>query len=230
VGIRALVVGLILCASVVARADAVLRLPVVKDSRSIILRATHIVLVEIVSAADDGVDAEKRPMTKLGVRSVEILKGAIDGDLAATVRVVHYPPGSPARARLYGAWSYAALPVGARFVVFAIATTNRLADVVVDPASGVCVTVTFGRPGKRSSTPPRGSVTITSSPSAWKTNPSTSVRSPRPPPPPHATSVAATSHRHARASICRPSHAGASAATLAPRTVAAQVRLPQARR
>ncbi len=138
VAARALVIGLVVCASVVcasvvARAGGVLRLPVVKDSRSIILRATHIVIVEIVSAADDGVDGEKRPMTKLGVRAVDVLKGAIDGDTRAVARVVRYPAGSPATARLYGAWSYSDVPVGARFVVFANAPSGRLADLIVDP-------------------------------------------------------------------------------------------------
>jgi hypothetical protein len=131
---RMLVIGLVLGASVVASAE---RVRVVEGSRSLILRATDIVIVEIVAAADAGVDGQGRPMAKIRVKAVEVLKGAIDAGARAEVRVIHYAPGTPTTARHAGVWSYAELSVGARFVVFADADTKvaRLEDVTADAAS-----------------------------------------------------------------------------------------------
>src|SRR5689334_1220160 len=112
-GVR-VVVALVLGLALAGPAAA---LPVVADSRSQVLRATHIVAVEIERAADDGVDGERRPLTALRVRVIEVLKGTLTGGAGASadVRVVHYPPGTPTTARHYGAWSYTELAPGARF-------------------------------------------------------------------------------------------------------------------
>jgi hypothetical protein len=116
-------------------------LPVVADSPALVLRASHIVRVEIVSAADDGVDGQRRPMTAMRVRVIEVLKGTLAGGAgagaSADVRVVHYPPGTPTTARHYGVWSYTELTPGARFVVIAAGAAGdaALADLVVDPAA-----------------------------------------------------------------------------------------------
>ena len=111
------------------------------DSKSIVLRSTHILLINVISV-DAGPWADSRPGLKarnldLSVRVDEVLRGKLDpppgGPVHISVKQNDYA-GELMMQPLPGAWPRGDLLPGTSLVAFAVTTEQRAETVLVEPA------------------------------------------------------------------------------------------------
>lgn len=110
------------------------------SSRSLVLRATHILLIRIVSSQvgpwiTDQVGNPKRN-AQLTIRLEEILKGTVQQSPGSEIRI-NIEQSRRAGTRYYvvsGVWSYQPIEPGSRLITFSSATGNRVSDLLVEPS------------------------------------------------------------------------------------------------
>jgi hypothetical protein len=111
------------------------------DSKSIVLRSTHILLVEVLNAKA-GVWEPSRPGLKsrrvdLSLQISEILRGKLDPAPVATADIAITQSdydGELMMQPLPGAWSHVNLQPGTKLVVFSASNQNSVAIVLAEPA------------------------------------------------------------------------------------------------
>ena len=114
-------------------------IPVVPESPSLILRATHILLVRIVQADvgawANGSDGMPRRSANLLLELEEVLKGDVDGHAGDRFRLEITQSGRPGSRvfALPGVWSDLPLDVGTRYVTFSSGEMHRAAEVLRSP-------------------------------------------------------------------------------------------------
>jgi hypothetical protein len=115
-------------------------IPVVPESPSLILRATHIVLVRIASADvrpwTNRADGMPERAADLVLELEEILKGDVDGHTGDRFRLEITQTGRPGSRvfALPGVWSDLPLDVGTRYVAFSVSDRHKAVDVMQGPA------------------------------------------------------------------------------------------------
>jgi hypothetical protein len=113
--------------------------PVVSESPSLILRATHIVLLA-VDAAEVGpwgqnADGLRERTATLSLRLEQTLKGDIEDRVGERFRLAVHQTGLPSTRvfALPGAWTNKPLDVGQRLVVFSVSSHRHVRQVLEEP-------------------------------------------------------------------------------------------------
>jgi hypothetical protein len=112
---------------------------VVSDSRSYLLRATHVVLVRIEAAKAGNWAPNERGVVRtveVEARLEAIFKGKL-GELPGNIvraALVQFGTGTSRIAGVPGAWSHRRIEAGSRFVVISVTRSENAAEVLLDPA------------------------------------------------------------------------------------------------
>jgi hypothetical protein len=113
--------------------------PVVSESPSLILRATHIVLLA-VEAAEIGpwgqnADGLRERTATLSLRLEQTLKGDLEDQTGERFRLVLHQTGLPSTRvfALPGVWTNKPLDVGSRLVVFSVSSHRHVRQVLEEP-------------------------------------------------------------------------------------------------
>ena len=115
-------------------------LEVIPDSPSLILRATHILSIEIQARRE----GEWQPAPQGGVYRqstltialLEVLKGTTTegADTVIEVQITQYGTGTSRIAAVPGVWSYQPTDPGTRMIAFSVSADNSAAILLTDPA------------------------------------------------------------------------------------------------